>query len=185
MPKFDIINHYFDSLSLDLIQLIISIFVKIGHPKMTHKCISILLTIFMLQIGSIATATDRVDIDVPSPLVKATTAYKEKGLYAFLPSLFGGPLARGANSKIINETKILRRVERVYGNYTGLEMVGDIQVSSSTRIVFFIMKYKNGPLYGVLTTYKTSDNEKIIAFKINTEIHKIIPSNILSKYIIQ
>jgi len=150
-----------------------------------HNILFVTLTILTLFTGNISIASARSNIDIPVSLENAVAAYKDTGVDAFLPVLFGGSLKLGSNINLVNETDALRKVAKFYGNYIGLEMVDAIQVSDSTRIVFFIMKHLRGPLYGVITTYKTNDDsqEYITEFKIHTEIHQIMPTSFLSRYI--
>lgn len=142
-------------------------------------------TIFIFLItlcGNISIATARDNTQIPLPLKKAVTAYEEKGVNTFIPVLYGTPLTLNSNLEFLNGTSILIKVEKLYGNYTGLEIINDLQISTSTRSVFFIMTYQRGPLYGVITTYKTSDEKEVVMeFKINIERQQIIPDSYLTK----
>ena len=145
----------------------------------THTTLIFLITL----CGNISIVSARSDVHVPLPLENSVTAYEGKGVKAFIPALYGKPQKSNSNLEILNGTSVLLKVEKLYGKYIGLEIVDGLQISDSTRTIFFIMKYQRGPLYGVITTYKTSDNkEKVIEFKIHTERQQIIPINILSKY---
>ncbi|WP_126455860.1 hypothetical protein [Sulfuriflexus mobilis] len=158
------------------------------HPRrgtyiIMHKAFFTSLAILVTLVGNISPVAARADIDMPAKLKLAMAAYQEKGTNAFLPTLFGKQTSPEANSKILQETDILKEVEKGYGRYIGLEMVDAIKISDSTRIIFFIMKYQQGPLYGVITTYKINDrDEKITGFKVHTEMHMIIPVSLLSRY---
>jgi len=142
-----------------------------------------LLTLLTL-LSSAAFSKSRQSIEPPAQLRNAAKAYKVSGAHAFLPSLFRKQLASGSKSNALSKnnipkTNILKTVEKIYGNYVGLEMVDIIRVSKSIQLVFFILKYQRGPLYGVITTYQSNKGERIIGFKINTEIGEIIPMHLL------
>jgi len=127
-------------------------------------------------------AESRKIIKPPVQLKNAATAYRNSGANAFLPTLFHKQLASGEQQSMLAKTNILRTVEKVYGNFVGLEMVDVIRVSDSTHIVFFILKYQRGPLYGVITTYqlKSRSSKRITGFKIHTEVSQIIPTQLLA-----
>jgi len=136
------------------------------------------LLLLTLMFGNNSVTVARSDRAPPILLEKAVAAYKLKGVNSFLPILLGSPLAVDSHHNFLT---ILNKVEIIYGKYIGLEMVDTLTVSGSTRIVFFIMQYQRGPLYGVLTVYEVNGKESITGFKVHTEIHHVIPESILSK----
>lgn len=148
---------------------------------MKNYSLSSLLLIPILFANTLFAESHKI-IKPPIQLKNAANAYKKSGANAFLPTLFHKQMASGNQQNMLSKTNILREVEKVYGNFVGLEMVDNIRVSNSTNIIFFILKYQQGPLYGVITTYQLKRSKRITGFKIHTEISQIIPTQILAKY---
>jgi hypothetical protein len=136
--------------------------------------------LFLALCGVNFTASANQELKVPLPLETAAIAYEKQGVEAFIPALYGAPLTSRSNIDLHNGTSVLQKVEALYGNYTGVEIIKDIQLSKSIQTVFFIMKYQRGPLYGVLTTYRQDDDkDTIMEFKINIERAEILPTNLI------
>ena len=76
---------------------------------------------------------------------------------------------------------MLRMVELQYGNYLGMEMVGSLSISDSARVVYFVIKYERGPLYGVADIYKTRHGEVVTNSTVNTDLNQIMPPEIIAK----
>jgi len=138
------------------------------------------ISIFLLTLfGLISTVSANTETRAPTALEAATEAYEKLGVDAFIPALYGAPLT-SPNLELLNGTSVLLQVEKLYGSYTGLEIIKNIQLSNSTRTVFFIMKYEKGPLFGVITTYRqTNEIDQVMEFKINIERTKILPTRLI------
>lgn len=144
-----------------------------------HKTVNTILIFFTLY-GINTTVSANSESKIPPSLAAATTAYEKQGADAFISTLYGIPVTSSGNSELSNGISVLQKVEILYGNYIGVELIKDIQLSKSTRTVFFIMKYQRGPLYGVLSTYRQEDKSDIVMeFKVNIEKYKILPTKLL------
>ncbi len=150
---------------------------------MNKKMLLIVVTISFLVAGSTILTTPRMNISIPTQLRAAADAYKKNGVEAFLPTLFNSQLASGNGVNVREKIAVMKTVEKAYGRYVGLEMIDSIRISKSTKIIFFVLKYQKGPLYGVITTYRFNKSTKITGFKIHTVITQIIPTQILARYI--
>jgi hypothetical protein len=144
-----------------------------------HKTVYTII-IFCTLCGANAIVFANSESKIPHSLEAATTAYEKQGVDAFIPALYGAPVTSSSNLELLNGTNVLQKVEILYGNYTGIELIKDIQLTKSTRTVFFIMKYQRGPLYGVLTIYRQEDeSDKIMEFKINIDKAEILPTKLI------
>lgn len=120
--------------------------------------------------------------EMPVPLVEAGIAYKNKGSDQFLSTLIQGSRLQFTDSTSLSQANtMLRAIEAHYGHFLGIEMIGAIPVSASTRVVYFIINYERGPLYGVADLYKTKRGEIVTNSNVNTELGQIVPPDILVK----
>lgn len=120
--------------------------------------------------------------DMPTPLIKAAAAYKAKGAGEFLPTLIKGSRLRNTdNASLSQANSMLREIEAHYGSYLGVELIGSMSISDSTRIVYFVLSYEHGPLYGVADIYKTPYGEIVTNSRVNTELNQIVPMEVLAK----
>lgn len=118
---------------------------------------------------------------LPIPLVEAAEAYKSEGANAFLPTLVKGSRLLNTNdASFVQATHMLNEIESLYGSYLGLELVSSIPIAPSTRVVYFILNYERGPLYGVLSAYKTTHGEIVTSSNVNTELLQIIPADVVA-----
>lgn len=102
---------------------------------------------------------------VPIPLMNADETYKEKCAEAFLPALLQGVYPEGMVNTTLVKAPLLERasafintlqqIETFYGRYMGLELIVSVPIANSTRVVYYVLNYERGPLYGALTAYKT------------------------------
>jgi len=119
---------------------------------------------------------------MPAPLLAAADAYKAKGASEFLPTLVkGSRLQYAGDASLAQAGDMLRKIETYYGAYQGLELVGSMALTVSTRVVYFVLKYERGPLYGVADVYQTRHGEIVTNSNVNTELDKIMPPGLIAK----
>lgn len=120
--------------------------------------------------------------NLPAPLIEAAAAYKAKGAEEFLPTLIkGSRLQYTDKASFTDANTMLKQIELHYGSYLGIELVGAIAISDSTRLVYFVIKYERGPLYGVADIYKTRHGEVVTNSNVNTELNQIMPPEIIAR----
>lgn len=139
-----------------------------------------------LTVGIISGAMQPVFADtkeaLPSPLIEAAAAYKAEGAEEFLPTLVKGSRLQYTDTASFTEAnKMLKQIELHYGSYLGVELVGSISISDSTRLVYFVINYERGPLYGVADIYKTRHGEIVTNSNVNTELNQILPPEVIAK----
>ena len=121
--------------------------------------------------------------DLPLPLFEAAEAYEKNGSDAFLPVLVGKSRLQYADSTSLQQaSNVFRVIEQLYGEYVGIELVRSVPISASIRIVYFVLKYERGPLYGVVDVYDIKGGEIVTNSDVNTEIMRIIPAGIIAGF---
>ena len=122
------------------------------------------------------------DQEIPVPLLNAGMAYQKKGAAQFLPALIKGSRLQFTDDVSLSQANdMLRAIEDNYGHYIGIELICAIPVSESTRVVYFVINYERGPLYGVADLYKTEQGEIVTNTNVNTEWNQIMSPEILAK----
>jgi len=125
--------------------------------------IALCATVFLAAAG---------DDTFASPLEEAMTAYRERGLKAFIPTLVKGSPLEGDNS-VVEKTAVIRRIESYYGGFDGYEVLEQCRLGSRVRLVLYVMNYKRGPLYGVVTLYGAGGREVVTRFNFQTDAVKL------------
>lgn len=142
----------------------------------TFKPLLILsLSAFIISLN-VSFAED--DQRLPITLKMALEAYKKEGVDKLIPKLLVGSPIEG-DKTVLAQANIIRQIEAFYGKYLNCELFRSVRLAKSTRLVYFILNYEKGPLYGVATAYRTDQGEIITAFNFHTEIHQIIPSSLI------
>ena len=119
---------------------------------------------------------------LPVPLREAAAAYKTKGSGEFLPTLVKGSRLQYTDQIALTQAgELFRAIESTYGDYLGIEIVDSVSITSSTRIVYFVLNYERGPLYGVADLYMTKSGEIVTNSNVNTNLQEIIPPGLIAK----
>ena len=151
----------------------------------------LILLVNFLMLGAqifLPVAAGQKPLLIPLPLSEADRAYREKGADAFLPALLRGAFTINGDAAVkIASTRqqvesvmnTLKRIEQNYNPYRGLEPIDSIEISASTRIVYYVLNYEKGPLYGVLTAYTTDHGEIVTGFLVHTELRQVVPQDLL------
>lgn len=139
------------------------------------------LFVGLLSSGTQA-QTPAGDAPLPAPLRQAEAAYREKGADGFLPALAkGAPLQSDGRSSFSRAGDMFRAVEGSYGTFIGIELIGTMPVSRSTRVVYFVLNYERGPLYGMVDLYRTPTGDIVTNSNVNTELQEIISPELLAR----
>jgi hypothetical protein len=113
-----------------------------------------------------------------SSLEKWLETYKKDGVEAGLEVLVkGGPLE--GSKEVMAHSNTLRTIEAFYGSYESYDIFHETRIGQRCTMIFFVMNYEGGPVFGTTTNYM-SDGAWIVAnFKFNTEINQVWPSEVL------
>lgn len=116
--------------------------------------------------------------DLPRPLGHALAIYKKGGTEGFINALVeGGPLE--GNQEIHMQVLVLEKMEKYYGAYQSFQILHVNRLSDTTRLIYFLMNYQKGPVFGKLTAYKNGGRETITSFRFHTKADKIFPEALL------
>lgn len=115
---------------------------------------------------------------IPGALTKALTIYKKDGPRAFVNALVGGGPLEG-NKEMRMEILVLEKIEKYYGAYQSCDILQINKMSDSTRLVYFLLNYQKGPVFGTLTAFNNDGRETITSFQFHTKAEKIFPEALL------
>jgi hypothetical protein len=116
--------------------------------------------------------------DTPERLIKALSIYKKEGIQGFINALVRGSPMEG-NQVIRKQVLILEKLERYYGAYLSYDIVHINTLSDSTRLIYFMLNYEKGPVFGRLTAFRNGDRETITSFQFHTKAEEIFPEPLL------
>ena len=143
------------------------------------------IIICLFVFGYVGTATSAnepsAQMSMPLQLIAADRAYKRDGPEAFVATLLRGsyPLDTSGDASHVRQsvavTQLLHQVQEHYGQYQSVEMIAELPIARSTRIVYFVLNHETGPVFGILSLYRSGDAEIITGYAANTELHKIVP----------
>lgn len=151
---------------------------KSQQPKLIMKKTT-LASAFLISFLAFAPVHSSVkNSDIPEPLSKALTIYKNGGLKGFINALVkGGPLE--GNQEMRQQVAVLEKMEQYYGAYQSYDIMLINRLSDSTRLIYFILNYEKGPVFGMLTAYKIGKDETITSFVFHTKAEKVFPETLL------
>ncbi len=116
--------------------------------------------------------------DIPKPLSKALSVYKKGGMQGFIATLLRGSPLEGHQETRLQVT-VLKKIEKFYGAYQSFDILHINTLSDSTRLIYFLLNYEKGPVFGKLTAFKNGKREIITSFRFHTKADKIFPGALL------
>ena len=129
-------------------------------------------------LASPAYAADPDALDVPRPFSQALSTYKKEGIRGFMTALVRGSPLEG-NREMRQQEQVLEKIEAYYGRYQSYDILRVNKLSESTRLIYFLLNYEKGPVFGTLTAFKNGDRETITSFQFHTKAEKIFPESLL------
>lgn len=115
-----------------------------------------------------------------NPVTEAGEAFKVKGGTAFIDALLKDrpfETTNQAKDLILNE---LKTIQSLCGNYQGMELVKEMQISSRVKSQYYTINLEKCPFFLVSETYSSYNNkESVMSFKFNMEMNKILPASIM------
>jgi hypothetical protein len=111
---------------------------------------------------------------LPSFLLSGFDAYKTKGAEEAIHLwIKDGPLE--GNKEAISQVSALRQIEELYGAYQGYETVFVRELSFRTQVIYLILDYENGPLFGRFTIYRTNHRWVLTSFDFSLKEENTFP----------
>lgn len=139
---------------------------------------SILLILFVALIGYPSLTLSAESQDVPEIMRNAFEKYQKEGTDQLIPALLKGSPLEG-DKTALSQVNSLRQIETFYGRYLDYEIVESLALSKSTQLLYYVLNYEKGPLFGKATVYKANGKEMVTNFNFHTEIHQIIPAELI------
>lgn len=140
-----------------------------------------LLMALTLTAGTLLSPAAQAGVNtaaIPGALTQALSIYKKDGPRAFIHALVsGGPLE--GNKEMRMEILVLEKIEKYYGAYQSYDILQINRLSDSTRLVYFLLNYQKGPVFGTLTAFNNGGRDTITSFQFHTKAEKIFPQALL------
>jgi hypothetical protein len=115
--------------------------------------------------------------DIPTFVIDGLTAYKNKGPEeAVRVWIKGSPL--DGSKDALSQANSLHQVQDFYGSYLSFELVNVRILAPSVKIVYIVLDYEKGPLFGRFVVYHSDHGWILTSFDFNTHEEQIIPNNL-------
>ena len=116
--------------------------------------------------------------DIPQPLADALAVYKKGDVRQFINTLVkDGPMA--GNVEIKSQIATLEKIEMYYGKYQSYDILNIKRLSDSIRLVYLIINFEKGAVFGKLVAFKNKDKETVSSFVFHTKPEKVLPEALL------
>ena len=113
--------------------------------------------------------------ETPKVLTNALEAYIEKGSSKLIPTLLKGSPLEG-DKGLIGQENMIAQIEAYYGSPESWEVLANCELTDRIKITYYVVYHKTGPTYGLLQSFKKSNNDEIAtSFLFNTEAKQILP----------
>ena len=118
--------------------------------------------------------------DTPKIVLDGLAAYqKSGGKEAVSIWLKGSPIESDVSSRMSMSGGLVQ-FETAYGKMIGFEPLRVASISPSVRLVYVLLKYEKGPVYGRFDCYKANSNWIIPQLNLNVKADTILPSDMLA-----
>ena len=115
---------------------------------------------------------------LPKIISSALEKYQKEGADQLIPNLLIGSPIEG-DKTALSQANLIRQIEAFYGKYLSTYLFKAVDITQNTTLIYFVMNYEKGPLYGSATIFKANRKEIIPTFNFHTDIKQIIPSEII------
>jgi hypothetical protein len=113
-------------------------------------------------------AHKQVSEDIPPILFNGLKAYKDRGADDAIQTwIKGGPL--DGSDEALAQADGLRATQNLYGAYQWFEVSSTHSVSPKTEIIYLVLDFDKGPLFGKFVLYQSSNGWIITSFNLNTK----------------
>jgi hypothetical protein len=147
------------------------------HKKLFSFCFVFLL---FTQFPSFAQTPDSSKTTagegLPSFLLSGLNAYKEKGPDDAVRAWIKGSAIEDSKDAL-SQANVLRQIQDYYGAYQDFDVVITQNLSPRTRVLYLILNFEKGPLFGKFVAYRTDKNWILAYFNFNTKEQLILPAS--------
>ncbi len=132
----------------------------------------------MLSVAPLCEAAAQEN-DVPPIVLSGLKTYRAESPEAALKTwAVGGPM-EGADSLLSQATTLLRQIESRYGKYREFDLIKEVNLTPTTKIVYLQMNFQKGPLFARFVCYLTELNWVIATVDFHTKPELILPPSLL------
>jgi len=111
--------------------------------------------------------------DLPLVITLGMEAYRQSGAGEAIKAwLKDSPLQSTRDS--LKEVNNLHSVESYYGAFQNYDVLSVKDLSPRTRIVFVVMNYERGPLFGRFVAYRAQGEWILTNFEFNTDERQVL-----------
>ncbi len=129
--------------------------------------------------GQTAMAQEVDPLRVPDIIGRGMQAYAERGSLEALKIWFG--LDNVTPEQAEAQGQIFQQIEQRYGAYLSFSLIGVLDVTRSTKIVYLSMDFERGPAFFAFQCYRTADGWKVVALDYNLLARQIVPFDLLKR----
>jgi hypothetical protein len=119
------------------------------------------------------------EVSVPDVVTAGVTAYEKGTADAAVDAWIRGSAIEHDSKQRDALVNGLKNIQRLYGGWTGWELIRVVKFSPSCWRVYGVVKYERGPAYVRFDCYKTGDwilND----FEVNVAADKLLPAGLLA-----
>ena len=139
----------------------------------TRLCI-VLLIILGDSLTWNSLAAEQARSELPKILLDGFSAYKAEGAEAALKTWLKGSPMEG-EKQALSQVNALLQIESLVGKYLTYHPIHNRALTPTTQIVFLVVDYEKGPLFGVFVLYKAADGWIAFKFDFNLNPWEILP----------
>lgn len=118
--------------------------------------------------------------DIPSVVTDGLNAFQKSGGKSALAAWLKGSPVENDTTTNINMSGLLGQVETAYGKMIGYDIVRVVNISTTVRRVYLVMRFEKGPLFASFDCYKSADSWIIPQVDFNTKVNSVFPASLIS-----
>lgn len=115
------------------------------------------------------------EAQVPKIIDSGFDAYKATGPDDAIKAWLKGSPIEGSKDAM-SQANVLRTVQEYYGAYRSWDFVSTRNLTPSTRILYLVIDYEKGPLFGKFVIYHADPGWIVTSFTFNTNEASVFPS---------
>jgi hypothetical protein len=113
---------------------------------------------------------------IPGIVAAGLQAYRNNGPEAAIAAWLKGSPIEGSKEALAQANQ-LREIQDFYGNYRSSDLIAAHAISPTTHIVYIVMNFDKGPLFGKFLTYRTGQGWIVASFSFNTAPDQVLPAS--------
>src|SRR5262245_25202096 len=133
----------------------------------------------LLPFSVLVASAEEASPALPAVLLAGLEAYKTGGPEAAIKAwVKGGPFE--GSKEAVAQSNMFQQMQAYVGAYTSYDVVQVHTLTKSTKIIYLIMNFESGPIYGRFVAYKPMDRDWVLpAFDFNGKVEVVFPQYLL------